>query len=197
MTQPTSTTDRWRTVDVVVAAVIAVAFGVVFWGWNQLWNGFETTFKAFPPGNALFYGVWFLPAVLGPLVIRRPGAGVFTEAVAATVSALLGAQWGLATVLYGLVQGAFGEAAFAATAYRSYRLPTALAGGALAGAGGALLDLVLYYRDWSTGCKVAHVALSALSGLVIAGLGGWALTQALGQTGALDRFPSGRDRVAV
>ena len=70
-------------------------------------------------------------------------------------------------------------------------------GALLAGAGGALLDLVLYYGDWSTGWKVAHVALSALSGLVIAGLGGWALTQALGQTGVLDRFPSGRDRVAV
>ena len=26
----------WRTVDIVVAAVIAVAFGVVFWAWNQL-----------------------------------------------------------------------------------------------------------------------------------------------------------------
>jgi energy-coupling factor transport system substrate-specific component len=197
MTQPITTTNRWRTVDVVVAAVIAVAFGVVFWGWDQLWNGLDNAFTAFPPLKALVYGVWFLPAVLGPLVIRRPGAGVFTEAVAATVSALLGAQWGLATILYGLVQGAFGEAAFAATAYRSFRLPTALVGGALAGVGAALVDLVIYYGDWSLGWQIAHVCLSALSGLVIAGLGGWALTQALGQTGALDRFPSGRDRVAV
>lgn len=196
MTQPT-TPNRWRTLDIVVASVIAVAFGVVFWGWNQLWNGLEGAFKAFPPANGLVAGVWFLPAVLGPLVIRKRGAGVFTETVASIISALLGAQWGLSTVLYGLVQGVGGEAAFAATGYRSYRLPTALVGGALAGAGGGLLDVVLYYSDWSTGWQYAHIGFTALSGLVIAGLGGWALTRALAQTGALDRFPSGRDRVVV
>ena len=27
-------TARWRTVDIVVTAVLGVAFGVVFWGWN-------------------------------------------------------------------------------------------------------------------------------------------------------------------
>jgi energy-coupling factor transport system substrate-specific component len=25
---------RWRTVDIVVTAVLGVAFGVVFWAWN-------------------------------------------------------------------------------------------------------------------------------------------------------------------
>ena len=34
-------------------------------------------------------------AVLVPLVIRRPGAALFGEPVAAAVSALFGAQWGL------------------------------------------------------------------------------------------------------
>jgi energy-coupling factor transport system substrate-specific component len=32
MTQPA--TNRWRTVDIVVASILAVAFGIVF----QLWN---------------------------------------------------------------------------------------------------------------------------------------------------------------
>ena len=32
MSQPAG----WRTVDIVVAAVIAVAFGVVFWAWNVI-----------------------------------------------------------------------------------------------------------------------------------------------------------------
>ena len=30
---------RWRTRDIVVAAVIGVAFGVVFWVWNLSWDG--------------------------------------------------------------------------------------------------------------------------------------------------------------
>jgi energy-coupling factor transport system substrate-specific component len=189
--------NRWRTVDIVVAAVIAVAFGVVFYAWDQLWNGIDTAFPAFPPARALINGIWFLPAVLGPLVIRKPGAGVFTETLAAAISALLGAQWGLTTVLYGLLQGVGGEMPFAATGYRTSKLPTAAIGGLLAGAAGGLLDIVLYYPTWSTGWKLAQVGISAGSGLVLTGVVGWALTRGLAQTGVLDRFPSGRERAAV
>ena len=31
--------NRWRTIDIVIASIIAVAFGVIFWAWNLLWNG--------------------------------------------------------------------------------------------------------------------------------------------------------------
>src|SRR5579859_2478119 len=92
---PFMTTNRWRTVDIVVAAVLAIAFGVVFYAWDRLWAGTEDLFKGFGPGQAVINGVWFVPAVLGPMIIRKPGSGVFTETVAAAVSALLGAQWGL------------------------------------------------------------------------------------------------------
>lgn len=189
--------DRWRTVDIVVAAVIAVAFGVIFYGWDQLWNGLDNTFVTFPPLRAVVYGVWFLPAVLGPAVIRKPGAGVFTEVVAATISALLGAQWGLTTILYGLVQGVAGEAPYAATGYRTNRLPVALLGGMLSGAVAGYLDLALYYPTWKLSWKIGQVGVAAASGLLIAGLGGWLLTRALARTGVLDRFPSGRERALV
>ncbi|MEN3310358.1 MAG: energy-coupling factor transport system permease protein [Micromonosporaceae bacterium] len=196
MSQPVSR-NRWRTVDIVVAAVIAVAFGVVFYGWDQLWNGLDTAFAAFPPLRAIVYGVWFLPAVLGPAVIRKPGAGVFTEVVAAAISALLGAQWGLTTILYGLLQGVAGEAPYAATGYRTNKLPVALVSGLLTGASAGYLDLVLYYPTWKTSWKIGQVGVAAASGLVIAGLGGWLLTRALARTGVLDRFPSGRERALV
>src|SRR5207247_6437299 len=133
--------NRWRTVDIVVAAVLAVAFGVVFYAWNQLWNGVDNAFGWFAPARAMLNGVWLIPAVLGPLVIRKAGAGLFTETVAAAVSALLGSQWGLVTILYGLFQGVAGEAPFAATGYRTRNLPTALVGGALAGGAAGTLDV--------------------------------------------------------
>jgi energy-coupling factor transport system permease protein len=186
---------RWRTVDIVVAAVLGVAFGVVFWAWNLLWEGPATAIPL--PGRAVIYGVWLVPAVLGPLIIRKPGAGVFTELVAALVSTLLGSPWGLVIVLYGMFQGAAGEFAFAATGYRQWRLPTAVVGGALAGVAATLLDLIHYYADASTGWKWGYGALVVLSSAVIAGGGAWALTKALAQTGVLDRFPAGRDRAAV
>ena len=66
MSQPTS----WRTVDIVVAAVIAVAFGVVFWAW-----GVATAPLFQGQVNPLAYlvsGVWLIPGVLAMLVIRIP-----------------------------------------------------------------------------------------------------------------------------
>jgi len=189
-------TTRWRTVDIVVAAVVAVAFGVIFYAWDQLW---ETTsfLTGFPPARAAIAGVWFLPAILGPLILSKPGAGVFTETVAAAISALIGAQWGLLTVLYGLIQGVGGEAPFAATGYRSANLTQAAVGGALAGAGGGYLDLIFYYPTYPPSWRFAQIGIAAASGLLIAGIGGWALTRALARTGVLDRFPSGRERAAV
>ena len=65
-------TSRWRTVDIVVTAVLGVAFGVVFWAWNLLWAAVGTAFTAFPPGQAFMYGVWLLPAVLRPWWSARP-----------------------------------------------------------------------------------------------------------------------------
>ena len=35
----TTNTNRWRTIDIVIASIVAVAFGVIFWAWNLLWNG--------------------------------------------------------------------------------------------------------------------------------------------------------------
>src|SRR3954447_20297139 len=85
---------RWRTVDIVVTAVLGVAFGVVFWAWNLLWAATGAAFAAFPPAQAFLYGVWLLPAVVAPLIVRKPGAGLFAELVAAILSALLGSSWG-------------------------------------------------------------------------------------------------------
>jgi energy-coupling factor transport system substrate-specific component len=187
--------NRWRTVDVVVASVIAVAFGVVFWAWDQLYNG---PANAIPmPGRALLAGVWLVPAVLGPMVIRKPGAGIYVEFLAALISALLGTPWGLAVILYGLFQGVGGELAFALTGDRVYRLPVALLGGAFAGVAVSLLDLTLYYGSWSAASKWAYAGVAVLSCTIIAGAGSWALQRALAQTGVLDRFASGRERAAV
>lgn len=188
---------RWRTVDVVVASAIAVAFGVVFWAWGNLWNTTSAAFTAFPPAQGLMYGVWLMPAVLGALVIRKRGAAIYTELVAAIVSALLGTSWGLSVVAYGLVEGAAAEIVFAFALYRSWRLPTALAAGATAGLAAAMLDILFYYADWSGGWQLSYAGVLALSSAVIAGAGSWALVRALAPTGVLAPFGSGRDQVRV
>src|SRR5689334_22007712 len=108
--------NRWRTIDIVIASIIAVAFGVIFWAWGLLWNG---PADAIPlPGRAILYGVWLVPAVLGALVIRKPGAALYTLTLAALVSVALGTSWGWTLVLQGPIEAAAAELVFAAFAYR-------------------------------------------------------------------------------
>ena len=187
----------WRTVDIVVASSIAAAFGVIFWAWGQLWNTAQPAFTGFPPAQGFMYGVWLLPGVLGALIIRKPGAAIYTELVASIISAFLGTAWGLQVVLYGLVEGAAPELVFAFLLYRSWRLPAALAAGAVAGVAAALLDLAFYYTDWSAGWQLSYTLLLAASSLVVAGAGSWLLVRALAKTGVLAPFASGRDQVLV
>jgi energy-coupling factor transport system substrate-specific component len=187
----------WRTVDIVVASSIAAAFGVIFWAWGQLWNTAQPAFTGFPPAQGFMYGVWLLPGVLGALIIRKPGAALYTELVASIISAFLGTAWGLQVVLYGLVEGAAPELVFAFLLYRSWKLPAALAAGAVAGVAAALLDLAFYYTDWSGGWKLSYTLLLAASSLVVAGVGSWLLVRALAKTGVLAPFASGRDQVLV
>jgi energy-coupling factor transport system substrate-specific component len=187
----------WRTVDIVVASSIAAAFGVIFWAWGQLWNTAQPAFTGFPPGQGFMYGVWLLPGVLGALLIRKPGAAIYTELVASIISAFLGTAWGLQVVLYGLVEGAAPELVFAFLLYRSWKLPAALAAGAVAGVAAALLDLAFYYTDWSGGWQLSYTLLLAASSLVVAGAGSWLLVRALAKTGVLAPFASGRDQVLV
>ncbi|WP_018588654.1 ECF transporter S component [Salinispora arenicola] len=194
----TPTTERWRTIDVIVAAVIAVAFGVIFWAWGLLWNIATPAFTFLPATQAIMYGVWLIPAVLGGLVIRRPGAALFCEAVAATVSALLGSEWGGITILQGLIQGLGAEAAFAAFRYRSFRLPTALIAGASTGLGAAVFDFFVWNGAYALGSyRIPYALLTIVSATAIAGVGAWTLTRALARTGVLDRFPAGRERTAI
>jgi energy-coupling factor transport system substrate-specific component len=190
-------TGQWRTVDIVLGAALAVAFGAVFQAWNLLWTAVSPAFVGVPPLQGFMYGVWLLPAVLVPLVIRRPGAALLGEGMAAVASALFGAPWGLLTIVYGLMQGGAAELVFAMGLYRRWGLSISLLAGAAAGAAAVLLDLVLYYPDWAAGFQVLYGALVIPSAAIVAGLGGWLLVRALSRTGVLSAFPAGREQPEV
>ena len=186
---PPSPFDAWRTRDIVVAAVIGVVFGVVFFAWNNLYAGLGWLT---PPLADWIYGMWLVPAVLAPLIIRKPGAALFAEMAAAGVSALLGSQWGPDTLLSGFVQGAAAELVFAFVGYRRWSFPV-VAVAAIASALAAWAhDWVLYYADVSLGLQLLRLSFMALSAVVIAGLGSLALERSLRRTGVLDRFGAAR-----
>lgn len=180
----------WRTRDIVVAAVIGVAFGVVFWVWGLAWGAFDPLNAIFPVLRDSLYAVWLIPAVLAPLIIRKPGAALFAEMVAAGVSALLGSQWGVDTLLSGFVQGAAAELIFAFTLYRTWT-PPVLAIAAVASAAAAWAhDWALYYSDVDLGLQLARGVLMAISALVFVAGGSVLIERSLRRAGVLEGFPA-------
>lgn len=189
--------NEWRVVDIVVAAVIAVAFGVVFLAWNAIYAATEPLFLALPPSQAIMYGVWLLPGVLVGLIVRRPGAALFGGFVSAAVSVLLGSPYGVDALISGAIQGAGAELAFAIGLYRSWGLAFAVLAGVLSGLAAAIHDLVVYYPDFGLDAQLLYSGATAISGAVIAGVGGWFLLRALVATGVLHEFAAGRDQAEV
>lgn len=182
----------WRTVDIVVAAVIGVAFGVVFWAWGLVWAAATPLFTLLPPSQYLISGIWLVAGVLGAFVIRRPGAALFTETVAAATSALLGSAWGLDTVSSGVIQGLGAEIVFALFRYRVWTVTTALLGAAGSAVGEWVHDMYFYFPQLGLDSWLLFLVFMLVSAVAIAGYGSWLLARALARAGALAAFPSGQ-----
>ena len=189
-------TTRWRTVDILVTAVLGVAFGVVFWAWNLVFGVLAEPLGFFPPLSAVLNGVYLMPGVVAGLLVRKPGAAVFASTLAAAVSILLGSPYGMIIVWYGLVQGAGAELGFLLTRYRHFGWGTALLAAATAGLATSVLDNTLYYADLSfLGYQLPYTVFTVLSSMLLAGVVGLLLVRALARTGALSSFAAGRTRV--
>ena len=191
----------WRTVDILTIAFLGAALGVAFWGWGVFYNGPVTALKiGYAPLMGLFVGPWFLAGVIGGLVVRRPGAALFCEVVAALVSMLPGTEWGATVLISGVLQGLGAELVFAVFGYKAFGLAVAALAGAMsaplqwgfevmslpAGGGG-------WYAEWLIRDKLVYLGAMMLSGAVLAGVVGWLLVRALARAGALSAFPPGQE----
>jgi len=191
----TSNRFRWRVVDIVVAAVLGVAIGLVFWGWNTVGGLWFVAMDGLTPGlGGIAVGIWLIGGVIGGLVIRKPGAALLVELIAAIVSALIGNVWGVTTIFSGLAQGLGAELIFLAFLYLRFTLPVAMLSGAAAGIGAWVLELFLSANiEKSVEFNLIYLGTLIVSGALLAGLVGWLLVRALAATGALSRFAVGRE----
>lgn len=184
----------YRTIDLLVTVAIGIAFGIAFLGYGALYTLLGPITAGFKPSEGILTGIWFLPAILAALIVRRPGAALLAEIIAASLEALLGGQWGLGTLYSGLLQGGGVEIAFLLFAYRRFTLPVAILGGVLSAILEWFYERFVYYPEFSTFFGFMLLVFFVLSGIVLCGVLGWVLTRALAATGALDALPAGRDR---
>jgi energy-coupling factor transport system substrate-specific component len=177
---------RWTTREVVVAAVLSVAVGVIFWAWGLLLGTSFFQPVLFPYSYALV-GIWMIGGLLVPYVIRRPGAAFFGEVVAAFVSIGMGSPWGVWTMASGLVQGAGAEAVFAAFRYKRFTGVALYGAAALAGAFSILLDVLVYsyynaelWPDYTGLGSWANIGIAAILCIISSMVLGGGLSQLLG-----------------
>jgi energy-coupling factor transport system substrate-specific component len=187
---------RWRVADIIVASVVGVASGLIFFAWDLTGPVGNALGAALPGLQSVLAGGWLFAGVLGALIVRKPGAALFAELIAASVEALLGTQWGALTLLSGLVQGLGAELVFAAFLYLNYRLFVAILAGAAAGVFLGINDLVVWYAGSKPEFAVIYLVGAVVSGAILAGFLPWLAVRALARTGALSRFAAGRE-VAV
>lgn len=185
----------WRNIDIIIAAVIGVAVGLIFVIWNIIGGAGYEAVNALTPGlGGLVAGMWFLGGPLGAYIIRKPGAAIFVEVIAATVSALIGNQWGISTLYSGLAQGLGAELVFLILAYKRYNMTTVVISGLMAGIGAWTFELFTGNLAKTFEYNVIYLISTALSGAVLAGVLAYFLAKALAATGAIDRFAIGRER---
>jgi energy-coupling factor transport system substrate-specific component len=187
----------YRTIDLVDAAMVGVALGVVFWAWSLVYNApSEAMSTLFAPLAGLWYSPWLLAGVVGGLLVRRPGAALIAEVVAASVEAIIGSQWGWSTLIAGGLQGIGVELALALFLWRRFGPGVAMLAGFLAAAFEVVgYEWHAYYADWSWSFKLAYLGIFGVSGALVAGLGGLALVRALARTGAVNAMPPGQEEL--
>ena len=199
MTSTLSTSIRnlgitsWRTIDLVTTAMLGVTFGVAYWGWSFAYEGLITAFNAYQPASGLLGGPWLIAGVVGGLIIRKPGAALLAELIAANVEYLIGNQWGASTMVSGLLQGLGVEIVLALFLYRRFGVAIAALGAIVAAVIESVYEWSAYFDYWDRGEQLVYMACFAASGAVVAGVGGWVLVRSLAVTGALDAFAAGRE----
>lgn len=184
----------WQTRDLALTAVVGAIFGPLFVGWA---GAYAATGVLLGPWNDVMQGFWWLPAILVPYIIRKPGAALVAETLAALVSLLAGSPYGfVGAVLAGLTQGMGAEVIFMLTGWKRYDWLTLSVAGVASALTGFVYLWPIYYIEYGTAALIITAVAFVLGVLLFAVIGGKLLGDALLQTGVLDRFAIGRERRA-
>ncbi|MCI1857090.1 MAG: ECF transporter S component [Sporolactobacillus sp.] len=167
--------------DILVTVVVGLAFGLLFRVLGPIYNLLESFGLQL---DALIYGFWFIAGPFMALLIRKPGVAFLAETAAALVEVLFAGSGGIVNLYYGLIQGAFSEAVFAAFRYRRFTLLTAILSALAASAGSFVLDVPLGYLPQLAAWNLTlNIIFRFIGALIFSGLFPYLLVKALELTG--------------
>ncbi|MBA7684350.1 putative HMP/thiamine permease protein YkoE [subsurface metagenome] len=175
---------RWATVDLIVTAVVSVAFGLLFMAYSLFYVALVPVFGQI--GIMLFLGFYYIIGILAPYIVRRPGAALLASFLAAFTELLAGSPFGIAALWAGLIQGAGAEAVFALSRWRNYRWYTLMLAAVVSGIFAYFYEYFLFsYGALTMGVRLGLFFVRIPSAVILAGLLARLLGDALARTGVL------------
>lgn len=187
--------NAWSLKDVILMAVFGVVFAAVYMG--VFYGGLALSTALTPMGLSaygfeLIYGVWFMAATLAAYIIRKPGAALICEVLAASIELLMGNSGGLTVVLTGVIQGLGCELAFAMFRYKKWSLPVMMLSGILGAT--FIFCYELYYLQYyllSPAVLAGQLAVRFVSAAVFSGILCKLAADGLAKTGVLKGYALG------
>ncbi|UCZ52219.1 ECF transporter S component [Bacillus shivajii] len=190
-------TSKWNLREIVLMSILGVVFGVIyllFYFFGQGLRNVLTPFGLGPFGYEVIFGIWFIVSIITAYIIRKPGAALISETIAATIQVLIGSPAGPRLIITGIIQGLGAEAVFAATKWQNYTTKVLV----LAGMSAAIFSFVWGwyisgFAALSTELVTAMFIVRLISGALLAGLLGKYISDQLANTGVLRSYALGKE----
>ena len=196
-------TYSWKLKEVIMVGIIGVIFALVSFGTaHGISIPLLVPFAAagFPPNYSfeVFWGIFFMHAIVAGYIIRRPGVGLCAAMLAVLIQFLMGNATGPLIFLSGLVTGLGAEAGFAFFRYKVWNWLSVFV--AITGCtvfSFALTWWTLGYHAMEMGIlTVAFIFFTRLiSGFIFSGVIGKMLAEGLAKAGVLKSYPIGEKYV--
>jgi energy-coupling factor transport system substrate-specific component len=183
---------RWRTVELVITAVVAAALGLIFMAYSLLYVVLVPVFGQV--GIMLLLGFYYITGVLVPYIVRRPAAALLASFLAAVTEMLAGSPFGIAAIWAGLIQGAGAEAVFALTRWRNYRWYVLVLAAVVSGMFAFIYEYFLFsYGALAVAVQLGLFLVRIPSAALLAGLLGKWIGDALTRAGVLKALRISRE----
>lgn len=185
-------TEKWKLKDVLLIAVSAVLFGVIYLGCTYAGGvlyGILTPAGMGSLGYEPFYGIYFMAGAFGVYVMRKPGSGLIAELLAAVLECLYGNYFGPIIILSGLVQGLGFELIIALKRYRRFDRLTMIEGAVLCSILTMGYNLIISgYNQIAVPVLLIMLAVRIVSAVIFDGLVTPALVSGLVKAGVLKGY---------
>lgn len=183
---------QWKLKDVLMIAISAVLFGVVYLGCTYAGGflyGLLSPLGMGSLGYEPFYGIYFMAAAFGIYVMRKPGTGLIAEVLAAVIECLLGNFFGPIIILSGIIQGLGFEAIIALKRYKKFDKVTMMEGAVLCSIFTLLYNLVVSgYSKIALPILLLMLVVRIISAIIFDGIITPILADGLAKAGVLKGY---------